>query len=130
VITNARIAVDREEMQLAARSVGQHILALTASTPSEIDAAFAAAAGQGVGALVVNGDAYFNSRTAQLVALAARHRIPTTYPVRAAVEAGGLVSYGDDRLESYRQAGVYAGRILKGEKPADLPVQAPTKFER
>ena len=98
--TNARIALDREDMQLAARSIGQHILSLTASTPSELDAAFAAAAGQQVSALVVNGDAYFNSRTPQLVALAARHRIPTTYPVRTAVEAGGLVSYGDDRLES------------------------------
>ena len=102
---------------------------LSASTANEIDAAFAAAAEQRVGALLVSGDSYLNSRTVQLVALAARHRIPTMYPIRAAVEAGGLVSYGDERAQSYREVGLYAGRILKGERPADLPVQQPTKFE-
>jgi putative ABC transport system substrate-binding protein len=70
-----------------------------------------------------------NSRSDLLVALAARHRIPSVYPIRAAVEAGGLVSYGDDRADSYRQAGLYVGRILKGEKPSDLPVVQPVKFD-
>jgi putative ABC transport system substrate-binding protein len=99
---------------------------LNASTPAEVDAAFAAAVDRGAGAFLINADAFFISRSSQL---ATRHRIPTSCPPRAGPEAGGLMSYGDDRQESFRQAGIYAGRILKGTKPAELPVLQPTKFE-
>jgi putative ABC transport system substrate-binding protein len=128
--TNARTDIDKADMQAAARSVGQQLTVLNASTATEIEAAFAAAAQQRVGAILVNGDAFFTGQSQQqLVALAARHAIPTSHTSRAAAEAGGLMSYGDDRQDSYRQAGVYVGRILKGEKPADLPVLQPAKFE-
>jgi putative ABC transport system substrate-binding protein len=116
-------------MQAAARSVGQDVVVVTASTADDIDTAFATASRQGVGGLIAGGDAFYLNRHAQLVALAARYRIPTSYSDRASAEAGGLMSYGDDRLESRRQAGLYVGRILNGEKPADLPVLQPTKFE-
>jgi putative ABC transport system substrate-binding protein len=127
--TNARNDIDKAGMQAAARRVGQQLTVLSASTAAEIDAAFATAAQQRVGAILVNGDAFFTGQPQQLVALAAHHAIPTSYPSRAAAEAGGLMSYGDNRQHSYRQAGVYVGRILKGAKPADLPVVQPSKFE-
>jgi len=127
--TNARSELDKASMQAAARSVGQQFTLLSASNAAEVDAAFANAAQQRVGAILVNGDAFFTGQSQQLVALAAHHAIPTSYPSRSAVEAGGLMSYGDDRADSYRKSGVYVGRILKGEKPADLPVLQPSKFE-
>jgi putative ABC transport system substrate-binding protein len=127
--TNARHKVDEAEILAAARGVGQEIIILKAATPAELDAAFARAVQQRAGACLVTGDAFFIGRSSELAALAARYRIPTSYPSRSGVEAGGLMSYGDDRRESYRQAGVYVGRILKGAKPADLPVLQPTKFE-
>ena len=127
--TNPVTEGDTKDMEGAARSVGQRIIVVTASNENEIDAAFVTAAGERVGALLVNVDAFFNSRRAQLAALAARYRIPASYNNSQYVRAGGLMSYGDDRLDSYRHVGVYAGRILKGEKPADLPVIQPTKFE-
>ncbi len=117
------------DMQAASRGIGRSIIVLNASTEAEIDAAFADLVRQRAGALLVNGDAYFNSRRDQLVALAARHAIPTIYFFRNFVEAGGLMSYSDDRFETTRQAGLYVGRILKGEKPADLPVVQPTRFQ-
>jgi ABC-type uncharacterized transport system substrate-binding protein len=120
---------DAAEMEAAARSVGQQIVILTASTAAEIDAAFATAAQRRLGALVVDADSFFNARRRQITALAARYGIPANYNTRVYVEAGGLMSYGDDRFELYRQFGLYAGRILKGEKPADLPVVRPTKFD-
>jgi putative tryptophan/tyrosine transport system substrate-binding protein len=122
---------DVTEVKAAARSVGQEMMILKASTAAEIDAAFATAAHAGVGALLVSGDNFFIQRTtsAQLAAAAARHRIPANYAARIYVEAGGLMSYGSDRSDAQRKAGLYAGRILKGEKPADLPVLLPTKFE-
>jgi putative ABC transport system substrate-binding protein len=120
---------DTEEMLRAARSVGQSIIVVRAGNENEIDAAFATIARERADALLVNVDAYLSSRAAQIVRLAARHRVPASYPNSAYVKAGGLTSYGDDRAESQRQVGLYAARILKGDKPADLPVLQPTKFE-
>jgi putative ABC transport system substrate-binding protein len=124
-----RNLADIAEVELAARHFNQRMVILKASTAAEIDAAFVAAAEQRAAALLVNGDVFFNSRRTQLALLAARHRIPTGYASREFVRAGGLISYGDKRLDSWRHAGLYVGRILKGEKPADLPVVQPTKFE-
>ena len=116
-------------MLAAAQRVNQQIRVLTASTVNEIDAAFAAAAEQHLAALIVDGDPLFNKQRDQMAALAARYRIPSSYPTRVFADAGGLMSYGDKRFESYRQVGVYVGRILKGDKPSDLPVMQPTRFE-
>jgi putative tryptophan/tyrosine transport system substrate-binding protein len=119
----------------AARSIGLQTKVLNASTTGEIDAAFARLAHERADdlsandILYVSADGLFQSRSEQLVALAARDKIPAAYPDRAAVAAGGLVSYGTDFEEMYRQIGVYTGTILKGAKPADLPVQQSTKFE-
>jgi putative tryptophan/tyrosine transport system substrate-binding protein len=113
----------------AAADAGQQILVLEVATAPEIDAAFARMAGEKVDALLVAPGTFFNPRRVQLAVLAARHAIPAVYSVRAYAEAGGLLSYGTDILDAFRQVGVYAGRILKGEKPADLPVQQSTKFE-
>jgi putative ABC transport system substrate-binding protein len=118
-----------EDMQAAARSVGQQMIVVNASSPDEIDLAFADMARQGARALLVNVDAFFNSQRQRLVDLAARHGISASYNNRDYVSAGGLMSYGPNLSDSYRQAGIYVGRILKGEKPGDLPVQQPTKFE-
>jgi putative ABC transport system substrate-binding protein len=127
--TNPVAEGDSEEVETAARSIGQSITVVKASDESQIDMAFATMARVRVGALLLDVDAYFNSRRYQLAALAARYRIPASYNSRAYVEAGGLMSYGPNLDGSIRQAGVYTGRILKGEKPADLPVMQPTKFE-
>ena len=99
------------------------------STDRDIDAAFASMASEKADALLVGPGTFFNTRRVQLAVLAARHAIPAIYPVRAYPEAGGLMSYGSDILDAFRQVGVYVGRILKGDKPADLPVLQPTKFE-
>jgi putative ABC transport system substrate-binding protein len=116
-------------VQAAARAIGKPLQLLNAGTEAEISAAFAALAGQRNLVLVVGADAYFTSRRDQIVTLAARDSIPAIYANRDIAEAGGLMSYGPDLTEQYRQAGVYAGRILKGEKPATMPVLQPTKFE-
>jgi putative ABC transport system substrate-binding protein len=113
----------------AAPVIGVKVRTLKAATDREIDAAFVSAVQEQTGALLVGNDLFFNSRIEQLVALAARHAIPTMYPVREFVVAGGLISYGTSLIETYRQVGLYTGRILKGEKPADLPVQQETKLE-
>ena len=120
---------DIAEIEAAARSVGQQIVILSASTVAEIDTAFMTATQQRAGALLVNGDVFLNSRRDQLAALAARYRIPASYATREFAMAGGLMSYGDDRLDSWRQAGRYVGRVLKGESPSDLPVLQPVRFE-
>jgi putative ABC transport system substrate-binding protein len=127
--TNLLSKPDTSDILAAAQRIGQQIRVLTASTVNEIDAAFAAAAEERLAALIVDGDALFASQDEGMAALAARYRIPSTYPAPYFADAGGLMSYADDRTESQRQAGIYVGRILKGDKPSDLPVLQPTKFE-
>jgi putative ABC transport system substrate-binding protein len=116
-------------MQEAARAKGVQLYILKASTESEIDAAFASLVQRQAGALVVSSDAFFYSRREQLVALAARHAVPAIYEWRQFVVEGGLTSYGTSNTAVNRQVGIYAGKILKGAKPADLPVVQPTTFE-
>jgi putative tryptophan/tyrosine transport system substrate-binding protein len=114
---------------VAARRLGLEIIVLSASTENEIDRAFATMAQLRIGALFIGSDAFFVARREQIAKLALRHAIATISGSRRGAEAGELVSYGGSGDGTTRQAGVYVGRILKGEKPADLPVQAPTKFE-
>jgi putative ABC transport system substrate-binding protein len=121
--------VRSNEIEAAARTLGRQLDLLSAGSAGEIDAAFAVLAPHGNGGLMIGGDPFFNAQRDQLVSLAARHKIPTLYFAREFIEAGGLISYGASIAASYRQAGIYAGRILKGAQPADLPVQQPTKFE-
>jgi putative tryptophan/tyrosine transport system substrate-binding protein len=119
-----------QSVEDAARSIGLQTKVLNASTSCEIDSAFASLADEDADDLLfVAADGLFQSRSEQLVSLTARNKIPAAYPDRATVQAGGLMSYGADSTEMYRQVGVYAGNILKGAKPADLPVQQSTKFE-
>ncbi len=115
--------------QVAAKSFGKTIRVLHASSEREIDAVFETIAVERIGALIVNTEPLFNNRTTQIVALAARRGVPTIYFQREFVTAGGLISYGSSLPEVYRQSGEYTGRILKGAKPADLPVQQATKVE-
>ena len=117
------------EVQKAAPTMGLQVQILNASTVSEIDAAFATLARERLDILLVAGDAFLISRRVQLATLTARDKIPSAYPVREPVEAGGLMSYGTDLADAFRQIGVYTGSILKGAKPADLPVLQSTKFE-
>jgi putative tryptophan/tyrosine transport system substrate-binding protein len=116
------------DMEAAARGIGLQLIVLRASSEGEIDAAFALVQ-RGGGALIVAADPFLLSRRNQIIELAARGAIPVLYPARDYALAGGLMSYGTDLTDSYRQCGIYAGRIIKGEKPADLPVQRSTKFE-
>jgi putative ABC transport system substrate-binding protein len=117
------------EVLTAAHAAGQQIIVLNASTERDIDAAFTRLVEQRAGALLVASEPFFTFRRAQIIALARHHAIPTMYQGRGDAEAGGLMSYGASITDMYRQAGAYVGRILKGAKPADLPVQQPTKFE-
>ena len=117
------------DVQEAARVKGVQLHIVKAVTEGEIDAAFAALVQLQAGALVVGSDPFFNSRREQLVAVASRHAVPAIYEWREFAAQGGLISYGPSLTSVNRQAGTYTGRILKGEKPADLPVQQPTKFE-
>src|SRR6516225_6062800 len=116
-------------LQTAARAIQREILLVSASTEREIDTAFTTLVQRKVGALVVGNDPFFNARPDQLVALAARHAVPAIYPYREFAAAGGLMSYGSNLADPYRLVGIHTGRILRGEKPADMPVQLVTKIE-
>jgi len=117
------------EIPEAARAIGLQIQVLNASTSREIEASFVTMMRDRADALFVAADAFLNSRRVQFATLATRHGVPSAYSNRAVVEAGGLMSYGTDTLDMFRQVGVYTGRILRGAKPADLPVLQSTKFE-
>ena len=117
------------EVNVAARSLGVQLQLLEARGPNEFDGAFAAMAKERVGALLVLSDGIFSSHRTRLADLAARSRLPAAYGVRESVEAGGLMSYGPSFLDTYRRSAAYVDKILKGAKPADLPVEQPTKFE-
>ena len=116
-------------MRQAAPRLGVQLIVVRANVESDFDAAFATLVQHRAGALLVCASPFFNTRRQQLVVLAARHGMPTIYEWRDFAVAGGLMSYGTNLTEAYRQAGVYAGRILKGAKPADLPVEQSTRFE-
>jgi putative ABC transport system substrate-binding protein len=121
--------VERRVVLAAAQRVGQQLIVVDVTSAREIEAAFATFAQRGGTALLVGGGAFMNRNRERLVALAARHKLPAIYAWREAPAAGGLMSYGTSQSDAYRQAGIYAGRILKGEKPGDLPVIQATKFE-
>ena len=125
----ARTESTLNEVQAAARTLALQIQVLNASTSREIEAAFATLESERPDALFVGPDAFFNTRRVQLAMLAARHAIPSVFAVREYADAGGLMSYGTNFADLHRQVGVYTGRILKGAKPADLPVMQSVKFE-
>jgi putative ABC transport system substrate-binding protein len=122
-------AIQLQQLEQAARTIGQRLFVSKASNDGEVTAAFALLLQQQVGALLVGADPYFDTRADQIIAFAAQNRMPAMYHFREYAVAGGLISYGPSITDGYRQAGIYAGRILKGVKPADLPVVQPTKFE-
>jgi putative ABC transport system substrate-binding protein len=126
---NTNAEPQTKETQLAAAGLGLDLDVLKASTRADFDQAFATLVRQRAGALVVSADPFFISQRDHLVALAAHHAVPAIYYAREFAEAGGLMSYGSNFAAANRQAGVYAGRILKGEKPGDLPVMLSAKFE-
>ena len=127
--TNADFQTQLRGVQDAARDLGQQVSILSASTEREIEVAFATVTQSGARALLVGSDPFFSSERDQVVALAARRAIPAIYEGREFAMSGGLASYGTSLADAYRQAGIYASRILRGEKPADLPIVQPTKFE-
>jgi putative tryptophan/tyrosine transport system substrate-binding protein len=133
LLVNPTSAMEAEsqvrDARSAAGSIGQQLIVLNASTESDIEQAFATLVQQRVSALMVGSDFFLTTRSSQLVQLAARNAIPAIYPWREATVAGGLMSYGPIRNDSYRHAGAYVAQILKGTKPAELPVLQPTKFE-
>jgi putative ABC transport system substrate-binding protein len=128
-LTNPDANLQRRDIQAAAAAIGQDVRIFNASNESDIDTAFAALVQERADALLIGNDAFLTNRREQIVALAARHAVPTIYTFRSFAESGGLLSYSTSLVEVYRQVGLYVGRILKGEKPADLPVVQPTKFE-
>ena len=125
----ANTEAERKDVQAAALAIGQRLIVLDASSVRDIETGFATFVQRGAGALLAGGGAFMNSNRERIVALAARHALPTSYAQREFVVAGGLMSYGASITDAYRQVGVYAGRILKGEKPSDLPVMRSSKFE-
>jgi putative ABC transport system substrate-binding protein len=127
--TNPNAEVDTRELQAAAQALGRRLQVLTAATDHELETAFAAAVEQKVGALFINIDSFLFARRQQIAALAASYQVPAIHPFREYVRAGGLMSYGPSFVDAWHQSGIYVGRILKGAKPADLPVLQPTKFD-
>jgi len=121
--------IERRDVELAAQALGQQLIIAPFTSEGELDGAFTSIVQRGAKDLLVGTGPLLTSNRERLVALAARHAIPAIYALREFVEAGGLMSYGASLVEAYRQAGIYAGRVLKGEKPADLPVMQSTKFE-
>jgi ABC-type uncharacterized transport system substrate-binding protein len=121
--------IERRDVELAAQALGQQLIVAPVTSEGELDGAFTSIVERGAKALLVGTGPLLTSNRERIVALAARHAIPAIYALREFVEAGGLISYGASLVEAYRQAGIYAGRILKGEKPADLPVMQSAKFE-
>jgi putative ABC transport system substrate-binding protein len=120
---------ERSEISAAARSIGQPIMIVEVGGAGDLEGAFTAAVERGAGAMLIGTGAFLNSHRERLVALAARHALPAIHFQREFAELGGLMSYGTSQIDAYHQAGIYAGRILKGEKPGDLPVVQATKFE-
>jgi ABC-type uncharacterized transport system substrate-binding protein len=120
---------ERSDVQAAAQAIGQQLIVLDVSSDRDIETAFGTFVQRGAGALLVGGGAFLYSLRERLVELAAHHGLPAMYAQRETIVAGGLMSYGSSISDANRQAGIYAGRILKGEKPADLPVMRSTKFE-
>ena len=127
--SNPNADPDTKNLQAAAQALGRRIEVLRAASEAELETAFTAMTEQRLGALFVNIDSFFTAHADQIVALAAHHRVPASYPLRLFVTAGGLMSYDANFAEAFRRAAIYAGRILKGEKPADLPVMQPTRFQ-
>jgi putative ABC transport system substrate-binding protein len=123
------VDLEVRDVEAAATSIGRRVLVVKAASPSQISSAFATFVQAGVGALLVGSGPLFTSERARLAVLSARHAIPTSYAEREFARAGGLMSYGPSQTDAYRRAGIYAARILKGEKAGDLPVDQPTKFE-
>lgn len=125
----AAFQAETREIEAAVRASGQKIIMIKASSEQEINAAFSTVTKSGAGALLVGGGPFFNTRRSQLVGLAALHAIPASYVLSTFVDAGGLMSYGASQTDAHRRAGIYVARILKGERPGDLPVELPTKYE-
>ncbi len=123
------LEAETREIEAAARALGQKIVTVKAGRAQDIDAAFSTAVQSGAGAILVGAGPFFNGRRSQLIGLAAFHAIPASYVLSGFVDAGGLVSYGASQTDAYRRAGIYVARILNGEKPGDLPVELPTKYE-
>jgi putative tryptophan/tyrosine transport system substrate-binding protein len=121
--------IERRDVELAAQALGQQLIVAPVTSEGELDGAFTSIVERGAKALLVGSGPLLTSNRQRIVALAARHALPAIYALREFVVAGGLMSYGASLVEAYRQAGIYAGRVLKGEKPADLPVMQSIKFE-
>jgi putative ABC transport system substrate-binding protein len=132
MLVNPKIPASKDhigEQQAAARTLGLSLQIVEASSERDLAPAFASLAANRASALYIDGDSLFTGLRAPLAALATQHAMPTVFNERESVAAGGLMSYGASTIDAYRQAGIYVGRILKGEKPADLPIVQPTKFE-
>jgi putative tryptophan/tyrosine transport system substrate-binding protein len=128
-LNNPNVGVTLQRMPNAARAMGKELIVVSAGSDADLEPAIATAVQKGAGALMVDADPFFFSQRAKLVALVERHKLPAIYEFREYPDIGGLVSYAPDADDLYRQAGVYVTRILKGERPAELPVVQPVKFE-